>query len=58
MERRDPICIFDPKKKAAASLPDLRAILTDDLLDLKVAVISIAGRFRQGKSFLMNFAVQ
>lgn len=50
-----PICIFRPDDPRSS---DLRELFTSDIQYHKVVVISIAGRYRQGKSFLLNFMIR
>lgn len=39
-----------------SNLSEIEEILTDpEVRDLKVAIISVAGKYRRGKSFLLNF---
>lgn len=54
----DPVCIFKPGEDTVNVACDLERVLKEDILDCKIAVISIAGRFRKGKSFLMNFFIK
>lgn len=50
------IISFENSSLKLQNLETLRKILeSDDLKDHQVVVISIAGAFRQGKSFLLNF---
>ena len=54
------IQIITPVKHSyTLELSDLKRILEmDDIKDRHVVVVSIAGAFRQGKSFLMNFFIR
>lgn len=56
-----PVEIVRPEDESRFSL-DIdalkRILLADDVKNLPVAVVSIAGGFRMGKSFLMNFFLQ
>lgn len=57
LEMQDPICIFEPGKVCPNAIDDLRNLLRS-VFQRKVVMISIAGRFRQGKSFIMNFVIK
>ena len=35
-----------------------KVLLADDVKDTAVAIISVAGAYRQGKSFLLNFILR
>lgn len=53
-----PVPVVTPHKDHSFLLNEklLEAILMqEDVKDLKVAVISVAGAFRKGKSFMLNF---
>lgn len=45
---------FSPKNIAAIE----RILNSDNIRDRHVVIVSIAGAFRQGKSFLLNFYLQ
>lgn len=54
---RQPIRVFSLNQNFQE--PDLDELLChDDVKNLKVVVISVAGRYRQGKSFLLNFVIK
>lgn len=60
-ESAEPIQIIVPSVNHSFQLElnELKHILeVDDIRDRHIVVVSVAGAFRQGKSFLMNFFIR
>ena len=63
---REPICIFRLRDETLNPSSELIRLInqaqdssdSEDILDYDLVLISIAGRFRQGKSFLMNLFIR
>lgn len=55
---RDSIRVFEPRKVASNVMRYLKIPIGSEVLDRRAVVISIAGPFRQGRSFHMNFILE